>query len=276
MKIINFADTPSLVSQYMAELRDTTIQKDMLRFRRNLERIGEIMAYEISKTLTYRDHNVTTPLGTAVCQEIAEEIVLGTIFRAGVPFHKGFLDFFDTAGNAFVSAYRKYKEKENFDVYIEYIASPKLDGKTLILADPMLATGASMELSYRALLTKGTPAKVHVASVIASQQAIDYVARTFPDAETTVWAGAIDPEINSHSYIVPGRRRCRRPRLRHQGITCARAKPSPNVRSACFTPNTARGGLSAAPTESRTERRVTPRGSKALYAASLAIHASNS
>lgn len=204
MKIINFADTPSLVSQYMAELRDTTIQKDMLRFRRNLERIGEIMAYEISKTLTYRDHNVTTPLGTAVCQEIAEEIVLGTIFRAGVPFHKGFLDFFDTAGNAFVSAYRKYKEKENFDVYIEYIASPKLDGKTLILADPMLATGASMELSYRALLTKGTPAKVHVASVIASQQAIDYVARTFPDAETTIWAGAIDPEINSHSYIVPG------------------------------------------------------------------------
>ena len=204
MKVINFAETPSLVSQYMAELRDTDIQKDMLRFRRNLERIGEIMAYEISKTLTYADHDVTTPLGTAVCQEISEQVVLATIFRAGVPFHKGFLDYFDNAQNAFVSAYRKYKEKENFDVFIEYIASPRLDGKTLVIADPMLATGASMELSYRALLTKGAPAKVHVAAVIASQKAIDYVKATFPDADTTIWVGAIDPEINSHSYIVPG------------------------------------------------------------------------
>lgn len=204
MKIINLAETPSLVSQYMAELRDVKIHTDMLRFRRNLERIGEIMAYEISKTLTYRDNDITTPLGTAVCQEIAEDVVLGTILRAGLPFHKGFLDFFDKAGNAFVSAYRKYKEKENFDVFIEYIASPRLDGKTLILADPMLATGASMELSYRALLTKGTPAKIHVASVIASQQAVDFICRTFPAADTTIWTGAIDPDINNHSYIIPG------------------------------------------------------------------------
>lgn len=204
MKVINFADTPSLVSQYMAELRDVNIQKDMLRFRRNLERIGEIMAYEISKTLPWRDHEVMTPLGTAVCQEPDADIVLATIFRAGVPFHQGFLNFFDTAENAFVSAYRKYKEKENFDVFIEYLASPRLDGKTLILADPMLATGASMELSYRALLTKGTPARIHVASVIASRQAVDYIRRTFPDADTTLWIGAIDQEINSHSYIVPG------------------------------------------------------------------------
>lgn len=203
MEIINFDTTPSLVSQYMAELRDLNIQKDMLRFRRNLERIGEIMAYEISKTLSYKMEDVTTPLGTAKCHVPDEQLVLGTIFRAGVPFHQGFLNYFDHAQNAFVSAYRKYKEKENFDVFIEYLASPLLDGKTLILADPMLATGASMELSYRALLTKGTPAKVHVASVIASQAAIDYVKKTFPD-DTTVWVGAIDDTINSHSYIVPG------------------------------------------------------------------------
>ncbi len=204
MNIINFADTPSLVSQYMAELRDVNIQKDMLRFRRNLERIGEVLAYEISKTMTYRKQNVETPLDTAQCDMLDENVVLATIFRAGIPFHKGFLDYFDKAQNAFVSAYRKYKEKENFDVFIEYIASPNLDGKTVIIADPMLATGASMELSYRALLTKGTPAKIHVASVISSQKAIDYVKETFPDDKTTIWVGAIDEKINSHSYIVPG------------------------------------------------------------------------
>ncbi len=204
MEIINFAETPSLVSQYMAELRNVNIQKDMLRFRRNLERIGEIMAFEISRRLHYKTVDVETPLAVAPCQVLDEDIVLGTIFRAGVPFHQGFLNYFDHAGNAFVSAYRKYKEKENFDIFIEYIASPRLDGKTLILADPMLATGASMELSYRALLTKGEPAHVHVASVIASRQAIDYVKRTFPADKTTVWVGAIDNEINAHSYIVPG------------------------------------------------------------------------
>ncbi len=203
MEIINFDAAPSLVSQYMSELRDVNVQKDMLRFRHNLERIGTVMAYEISKTLKYRVDKVTTPLGTAECHVLDEQLVLGTIFRAGVPFHKGFLDYFDHAQNAFVSAYRKYKEKENFDVFIEYIASPCLDGKTLVLADPMLATGASMELSYRALLTKGTPAKVHVASVIASKAAIDYVKKTFPDT-TTVWVGAVDDNINEHSYIVPG------------------------------------------------------------------------
>ena len=204
MEIHDFALTPSLVSQYMAELRDVNVQNDMMRFRRNLERIGEIMAYEISRTMKYDTVEVTTPLDTASCQVIGEQVVLGTIFRAGVPFHQGFLNFFDKAQNAFVSAYRKYKEKENFDVFIEYLASPRLDGKTLILADPMLATGASMELSYRALLTKGTPAHIHVASVIASQAAIDYIKQTFPADRTTVWVGAVDSEINSHSYIVPG------------------------------------------------------------------------
>lgn len=204
MEIINFDSTPSLVSQYMSELRDINVQKDMLRFRRNLERIGEIMAYEMSKRMKYRVEDIVTPLDTANCHVLDEQVVLATIFRAGIPFHKGFLDYFDRAENAFVSAYRKYKEKENFDVFIEYIASPRLDGKTLIIADPMLATGASMELSYRALLTKGEPAHIHVASVIASQVAIDYIKSTFPEEKTTVWVGAIDNEINTHSYIVPG------------------------------------------------------------------------
>ena len=204
MKVINFDEAPSLMNQYMSELRDVKVQNDMLRFRRNLERIGEIMAYEISKTINYKDENVETPLGICKCQQIGENIVLATIFRAGIPFHKGFLDFFDHSQNAFVSAYRKYKEKDSFEIHIEYLASPNLDGKTLILVDPMLATGASMELSYKALLTKGTPAKIHVASVIASKAAIKYIKKKFPKETTTVWVGAIDDEINSHSYIVPG------------------------------------------------------------------------
>ena len=205
MKVHNFAEQPSLVSQYLAEMRDINVQGDRLRFRRNLERLGEIFAYEISKGLEYKTEQISTPLGVeASCQVISEPLVLATIFRAGVPFHQGFLNYFDHAENAFVSAYRKYKEKENFDVCIEYLASPRLDGKTLILADPMLATGASMELSYRALLTKGEPAHIHVASVIASQQAVDYIRAHFPDDRTTVWIGAVDKEINSHSYIVPG------------------------------------------------------------------------
>lgn len=203
MKVINFAHTPSLISKYLLEMRSTSVQSDPLRFRRNLERLGEIMAYEISKTLEFKNVEVTTPLDVAVCQDLAEQVVLGTIFRAGVPFHQGFLAYYDRAENAFVSAYRKYKEKENFDICIEYLASPRLDGKTLILCDPMLATGASMELSYRALLTKGNPRKVHLASVIASKQAVDYLNDVMPE-DTTLWVGVIDDEINAHSYIVPG------------------------------------------------------------------------
>ena len=204
MKVVNFADYRSLMNQYMMELRNVDIQHDMLRFRRNLERMGEIMAFEISRTLAYKKMEIETPLAKTECDVIADKVVLGTIFRAGVPFHLGFLNFFDSAENAFVSAYRKYKEKENFDICIEYLASPRLDDKVLILADPMLATGASMELSYRALLTKGTPKHIHVASVIASEQAIEYIKRTFPEDRTTVWVAAVDPKINDHSYIVPG------------------------------------------------------------------------
>lgn len=205
MEIINFADTPSLVSRYMLELRDVNIQKDPMRFRLNLDRIGEIMAYEISKRLNYKDVETQTPLGISKCQDIADLIVLATILRAGLPLHHGFLNFFDHAENAFVSAYRRYKEKgDSFDVLVEYLASPSIEGKTLILVDPMLATGSSMELGYKAMLRKGTPAKIHVASVIASRQSVEYVKAHFPADKTTVWIGAIDDEVNSHSYIVPG------------------------------------------------------------------------
>jgi hypothetical protein len=204
MKETVFADTNSLVSQYLMEMRNVDIQGDRLRFRRNLERLGEIMAYEISKTLKYKTIEITTPLDKAKCNVIDEQIVLGTIFRAGVPFHQGFLRYFDDAENAFVSAYRKYKEKENFDICIEYLASPSLEGKTLILCDPMLATGASMELSYKALLTKGTPAHVHIASVIASRQAVGYLKKVLPSETTSLWLGVVDDKINAHSYIVPG------------------------------------------------------------------------
>ncbi len=157
IEIINFATTPSLVSRYMRELRDISIQKDSMRFRLNLHRIGEIMAYEISKRLNYVQEKVQTPLGFTMCHEPADKIVLATILRAGLPFHQGFLNFFDNAENAFVSAYRRYKEKcsDKFEVLVEYMASPNLDGKTLILIDPMLATGSSMELGYKALLKRG-------------------------------------------------------------------------------------------------------------------------
>lgn len=206
MEVINFAETPSLVSRYMLELRDVNIQKDPLRFRENLDRIGQIMAYEISKRLDYENVEVTTPLGTAVCQQPADQIVLATILRAGLPFHHGFLSYYDRAENAFVSAYRRYREKggDTFDVLIEYLASPSIEGKTLLLVDPMLATGSSMELAYKALLTKGNPAKIHVASVIASRQSVEYVREHFPADKTTLWTGAIDDEINAHSYIIPG------------------------------------------------------------------------
>lgn len=206
MEVINFADRPSLVSRYMLELRDINIQRDPMRFRTNLDRIGQIMAYEISKRLHYRDVEIETPLGKCVCQDISDRVVLATILRAGLPFHHGFLSLYDHAENAFVSAYRRYKEKggDTFDVLIEYLASPSIEGKTLLLVDPMLATGSSMELAYRALLSKGMPSEIHVASVIASRKGVDYVMEHFPQDITTIWCGAIDEEVNAHSYIVPG------------------------------------------------------------------------
>jgi len=204
MKLINLSDNNSILNHYLKEIRSVEIQNDSLRFRRNLERIGEIMAYEMSKTLSYETENVKTPLGVSPTNVIDDKIVISTILRAGLPYHAGFLSYFDRAENAFVSAYRKYKDALKFDIFIEYIASPKLDGKTLIITDPMLATGGSMELAYGALLTKGNPAKLHIATVIASQQAIEYLKTHLPADKTTIWAAAIDPELDEHSYIVPG------------------------------------------------------------------------
>lgn len=206
MKVINFAEKHSILNQFVAEIRDVNIQSDRLRFRRNIERIGEVMAYEISKELTYSEKQVQTPLGTATACTSDDNLVIGTVFRAGLPLHAGFLNIFDRAGNAFISAYRYYKDKEcrQPDVHIEYIASPDLTGKTLLLVDPMLATGESMELAWKAFLSKGTPARVHIACVIASRQGVEHLQRLFPQNNTTLWCAAIDAELNERAYIVPG------------------------------------------------------------------------
>ena len=204
IKVHNLSDKNSLFNTFLKEIRSVEIQNDPLRFRRNMERAGEIMAYEISKKMNFEKEDIQTPLGIAPTHVISDKVVLTTILRAGLPFHQGFLSYFDRAENAFVSAYRKYKDALKFNIHVEYIASPPLEGKTLILTDPMLATGSSMELSYQAMLTKGAPKHIHIASIIASKAAVDYVKRHFPSDKTTVWVGAIDPSLNEHSYIVPG------------------------------------------------------------------------
>ena len=206
MKVIDFAETNSVINQYVAEIRDVDIQKERLRFRRNIERIGELMAYEMSKELTYSVKQVQTPLGVAQVSTPDDELVVATVFRAGLPLHQGFLNVFDRAGNAFVSAYRYYKDKEcrELDVHIEYIASPNLTGKTLLLVDPMLATGESMELAWKAFLSKGTPKRLLIASVIASRQGVEHLQQVFPNDDVALWCAAIDPELNERSYIVPG------------------------------------------------------------------------
>ena len=204
MRIVNLGDTNSILNKFVAELRDVDIQKDSLRFRRNVERIGEIMAYEISKEFHYSTKDIQSPLGIAPMNTPDDQIVISTILRAGLPFHQGFLRYLDNAENAFVSACRKYKDRLNFDIHIEYIASPRLTGKTLIISDPMLATGSSMELAYEALLTKGVPGHVHVASIISSKQALEYLQKKMPDDKTTIWIAALDNDLDDHSYIVPG------------------------------------------------------------------------
>ncbi|MDR2118765.1 MAG: uracil phosphoribosyltransferase [Tannerellaceae bacterium] len=204
MKIVHLGKSNSILNRFVAELRDVHIQKDRLRFRRNIERIGEIMAYEISKDFSYIQRNVTSPLGTALMHIPDDRVVVSTILRAGLPYHQGFLSYLDNAENAFVSAYRKYKDRLNFDIHIEYIASPALTGKVLILTDPMLATGSSMELAYRALLTKGNPSHIHLASIIASRQAVEYIREHMPTDRTSLWVAAVDDGLDEHSYIVPG------------------------------------------------------------------------
>ena len=206
MEIIDLSKQNSIINQYMAEIRDKEYQKNRLLFRNNIMRIGEYEAFEISKTLCYEAKDIATPLGIAKVNVPTDKIVLATIFRAGLPFHNGFLNVFDHAGNAFVSAYREYTDAEHHQVgvHIEYLATPSIDEKNLIIADPMLATGGSMELGYKAFLTKGTPKRIHVACVIATPEGIDHIAKVFPDDKTTIWCAAIDPGMNEHKYIVPG------------------------------------------------------------------------
>ena len=206
MKVINFSESNSILNQYVAELRDVTVQNDRMRFRRNIERIGEMMAYEMSKTMEYSTKDIQTPLGIAQASTPDDKLVIATVFRAGLPLHAGFLNVFDKAGNAFVSAYRYYKDKDHrdLDVRIEYIATPNLTDKTVLLVDPMLATGESLELAWKAFLTKGTPAKLMIACVIASQVGVERLKKVFPSDNVTLWCGVIDPGIDEHSYIVPG------------------------------------------------------------------------
>ena len=201
--VINFQDSNSIYNTFLSELRDKNIQSDAMRFRRNLERLGEISALEISRHLHYSSKNIITPLGTAHMNLIDEPLVLATILRAGLPLHQGLLNYFDAAENCFISAYRKHTSEEEFDVEIEYMSSPGLTGKTVLLNDPMLASGRSMVLAYKALLKRGVPKKIHVVGVIASQEGVDFVKNHLPE-DTTIWIGAIDKEMTKESYIVPG------------------------------------------------------------------------
>ena len=194
----------SILNQYIAELRDVEIQKDSMRFRKNLERIGEIFGYEISKTLKYETREVTTPLGTAMVPILNEHPVIIPILRAGLPLHKGLLNVFDRSESAFVSAYRKVAKNNKFTIKIDYISSPDLTGKTLIIADPMLATGASIVATYKELQHKGKPKHVHLVVAFASVEGIEYVKKRLPARKFTLWVGAIDTELTAKAYIVPG------------------------------------------------------------------------
>lgn len=202
--IVELGKERTVVNQYLAEMRDAEVQRDPLRFRYNLERLGMVFAYELSRTLEYEEREVTTPLGQARVPMLREQPVLATILRAGLPLHQGMLSVFDRADNAFISAYRKHRKGEDgFDIEVEYLSSPTLEGRVVVLCDPMLATGQSMLLVYKALLRLGRPKALHVVSVIASSEGVEYVRRHLP-AETRIWIGAIDEEMTAQAYIVPG------------------------------------------------------------------------
>ena len=205
MQVINFAEQNTVLNQYLAELRDKKYQQNRLLFRNNIIRIGEMIAYELSKTLTYKAKTVTTPLATTEVMVPKDEIVIATVLRAGLPFHEGFLHVFDHADNAFVSAYRMYTNREHTEVgvHTEYMASPSVKGKTLIIADPMLATGGSMAASYEALVKTGKPKQVHVACVIAAPEGVEVLRSALPE-DATLWCASIDPGMNEQKYIVPG------------------------------------------------------------------------
>lgn len=200
--IFNLSENHTIANRFIAELRDVKIQQDSMRFRRNLERIGEIIAFEISKTLPYKEIEVETPLGIAKTAVPNQKLILATILRAGLPLHQGLLNYFDDADNAFISAYRKHHKDGTFDIHLEYVSCPNLDNRILVLCDPMLATGASMALTAKALLEYGRPSQIHFVTAIASTYGLDYIKRTFPNAH--VWLGALDEELTARSFIVPG------------------------------------------------------------------------
>lgn len=203
-RINRLSERPSLLSPILAEIRDRDIQRDRMRFRRNIERVGEMIAYEISKTLQYTEKEVKTSLGTSRVAVLTEQPVIASILRAGLPLHQGLLSYFDHADNAFISAYRKHEgDGEEFEVEIEYLSSPSIEGRTVILCDPMLATGSSMVLAYRALLERGQPAHTHIAAVIASEQGVKFTQMSLPE-NTTFWLADVDPELDQRAYIVPG------------------------------------------------------------------------
>lgn len=205
MKIINLGGKGSLLDQYISEIRDKNIQTDKMRFRNNLKRIGEIFSYEISKTLNYLDKDVSTPLGIANVPVINDRVVIATILRAGLAMHDGFLHFFDNADNAFIAGYRKYDKDNSFEIKIDYVSSPVLDNKILIINDAMLASGASFELSYKELVKNyGTPKHVHLVAAIASKEGIEHLESKIMQTNISLWTGAIDDELTVSSYIVPG------------------------------------------------------------------------
>ncbi len=204
MKVKHLLETNSVLNVFIAEIRDSKVQKDSMRFRRNIERIGEIIAYELSKELSYKPTKTTTPLGIKTMQTSAEKVIVASILRAGLPLHQGLLNYFDNAENAFISAYRKHRENsDDFDIVIDYFASPSITGKTLLLADPMLATGKSLVGVYKGIKKFGNPKTIHLVSVIASREGINNIAKYFPP-NTTLWVAAIDDELNKKGYIIPG------------------------------------------------------------------------
>ena len=205
IRIHNLERTDSVFNQYMAELRDAVIQQDRMRFRRNLERIGEIMAYEISKSFEYDDEEVTTPLGIKQIRTMHEQPVIATILRAGLPFHNGMLSMFDQADSAFIAAYRKYdKNEEDSEIRVEYYSSPDIEDRILILCDPLLATGESIVKTLNGLMEDMMPKEVHIAVAVASQDGLDYVERTMSRLPVTIWVGSIDEELTARAYVVPG------------------------------------------------------------------------
>ncbi len=203
MKVINLGERNTMLNNYVAQLRDRTVQKDRMRFRTNLERIGYIFGYEISQTLDYEAKDVETPLGIARMNVCSSSLVIATILRAGLPLHKGLMDCFDEAGAAFIAAHRKYDRGESFHISIEACTSPDLDGKVLVMADTMLATGASIEVALDRLYAFGKPRYTHLVCPIASAYAVEYLQKRL-DGDITLWAAAVDEELTSHSYIVPG------------------------------------------------------------------------